>query len=59
MRVIGETIGIRKWEDLQPHVVALLEAGWLAMTIPDKPRSPKQRYQTTEVGRKMLSQRQV
>jgi ATP-dependent DNA helicase RecG len=55
MRAIGETIGIRKWDNLQPHVVALLEAGWLVMTIPDKPRSPKQRYRTTEVGRKMLS----
>jgi predicted HTH transcriptional regulator len=28
----------------------LLHAGWVAMTIPDKPRSRLQRYQTTEAG---------
>ncbi len=36
-------------------VAPLLEAGLLEMTIPDKPRSPKQRYRTTEVGRAVLS----
>ena len=28
----------------------LLEAGWLAMTFPDKPTSSKQRYVTTPEG---------
>jgi ATP-dependent DNA helicase RecG len=32
----------------------LLTAGWLEMTIPDKPRSSKQKYRTTELGLKML-----
>ena len=32
----------------------LLTAGWLEMTIPDKPRSSKQKYRTTELGRKIL-----
>lgn len=32
----------------------LLEAGLVEMTIPDKPRSPKQQYRTTEAGRAAL-----
>jgi|LGVE01.1.fsa_nt_gb hypothetical protein len=33
---------------------ALLRTGWLAMTLPDKPRSSKQRYITTETGKEAL-----
>ena len=32
----------------------LLDAGWLEMTIPGKPRSSKQRYRTTAAGRSTL-----
>jgi ATP-dependent DNA helicase RecG len=32
----------------------LLDAGLLEMTIPDKPRSSKQRYRTTMAGRQVL-----
>ena len=34
----------------------LLDAGLLAMTIPDKPRSPKQRYRTTKDGKAILGE---
>jgi ATP-dependent DNA helicase RecG len=34
-----------------------LASGWLAMTLPNKPRSPKQSYITTELGRRHLSAR--
>ena len=34
----------------------LLDAGWLEMTIPDKPRSSKQKYQLTEKGRELHDQ---
>lgn len=33
----------------------LLEARLLEMTIPDKPRGPKQQYRITEVGRATLA----
>jgi len=32
----------------------LLEAGLLEMTVPDKPTSSKQKYVTTELGRRVL-----
>jgi DNA-binding PadR family transcriptional regulator len=56
MRIISEAIGIRKWDNVKPHLSALIKAGFLEMTIPDKPRSPKQRYRTTDLGRKVLEQ---
>jgi hypothetical protein len=34
----------------------LLAAGWLQPTIPDKPRSSRQRYRTMELGQQIRSQ---
>ena len=34
----------------------LLQTGWLEMTIPDKPRSSKQRYRSTPAGLKALEE---
>ena len=33
----------------------LIKAGWIEMTIPEKPRSSKQRYRTTAAGRTVLA----
>jgi ATP-dependent DNA helicase RecG len=38
------------------YLDSLLGAGWLEMMIPEKPRSPKQSYRTTDLGRKVLDQ---
>lgn len=38
------------------YLEPLLEAGLLERTIPDKPTSPRQRYRTTEAGKKILSE---
>ena len=34
----------------------LLDAGLIEMTIPDRPRSSKQRYRLTQKGRTLLAQ---
>jgi ATP-dependent DNA helicase RecG len=38
------------------YIKPLIDAGWLAMTIPDKPQSSKQRYLTTEAGKIALKE---
>ena len=37
----------------------LLDAGWLAMTIPDKPTSSRQKYRLTAAGRQVLTEMQA
>jgi ATP-dependent DNA helicase RecG len=47
--------GINDREHFRKHYLQqLLSAGLLERTVPDKPRSPKQRYVTTAAGRAMI-----
>jgi DNA-binding HxlR family transcriptional regulator len=39
---------------LKTHLETFLLAGWIERTIPDKPRSSKQKYRLTEKGRQAL-----
>lgn len=34
----------------------LIDAGVLEMTIPDKPRSSRQRYRTTDAGKRIVAE---
>jgi len=50
-----EAAGLRDREHFRSaYLEPLLDAGWIEMTIPDKPRSSKQRYRTTEAGKGVL-----
>lgn len=49
-------LGLRHWKTFQAnYLMPLLAAGLLAMTVPDKPRSGKQRYVITARGEAWLS----
>jgi predicted HTH transcriptional regulator len=53
--VLLEAVGLKPLsQNYTRHVVPLLEAGLLAMTVPDKPRSKAQRYRITDAGREFL-----
>lgn len=50
-----EAVGLKPLsQNYTRHVVPLIEAGLLAMTVPDKPRSKAQRYRITSAGREFL-----
>ncbi|MDR0627354.1 MAG: hypothetical protein LBG11_08890 [Bifidobacteriaceae bacterium] len=44
-----------KYERFARWVQPLLDVGWLEMTEPMSPRSPTQKYRTTEAGRLALA----
>ena len=53
--VLQEAADLRNREHfVKEHLEPLLAAGLIAMTIPDKPRSSKQRYRLTAKGREVL-----
>ena len=39
------------------YLAPLVTRGWLEMTIPEKPRSPLQRYKVTAAGLEALKRR--
>ena len=56
---LQQVAGIRHRQHfLLEYLRPLLEAGLLEMTIPDKPRSSKQRYRLTKAGRAYLTKNQ-
>lgn len=53
--VLLDAVGLKPLsQNYTRHVVPLVEAGLLAMTVPDKPRSKAQRYRITVAGREFL-----
>ena len=51
MNEIGVT---NQYNNRQRHIVSLVEMGVLAMTQPDSPKSPTQKYYLTELGKALL-----
>jgi ATP-dependent DNA helicase RecG len=44
---------------IKEYLKPLQDVGWLEMTLPDKPRSSKQRYRITPLGREILNKGQI
>ena len=54
-RQIQEALGLKDTEHVRKtYLLPALQAGLIEMTIPDKPRSSKQRYRLTTAGREYL-----
>jgi Fic family protein len=55
---LKEALGLKDDEHFRKaYLLPALEAGLVEMTIPDKPRSSKQKYRLTDKGRQRLAQR--
>ncbi|MXW69342.1 MAG: hypothetical protein F4Z61_05370 [Acidimicrobiia bacterium] len=59
-RTAGEIMALVRLKHLKTfrtnYLQPLLDAGWLEMTIADKPRSSRQKYRLTEKGRELRDQ---
>ena len=52
---IMDEIGVtNQYNNRQRHIVSLVDMGVLAMTQPDSPKSPTQKYYLTELGKALL-----
>jgi ATP-dependent DNA helicase RecG len=50
-------LGLKDRKHLRERYLApAIDAGWVAMTLPDKPQSRDQRYQLTAAGRAVVGQ---
>jgi ATP-dependent DNA helicase RecG len=57
---IQALVAVKHRETFQNNCLKpLMAKGWLAMTIPAKPQSRLQRYQTTQEGKKRLQARPI
>lgn len=55
-RAIMENLGLKHWKTFHNNYLKpLMDGGLVAMTIPEKPRSSKQQYRTTEAGLRWLA----
>ena len=58
-KAIMAELELKHWKTCQANYLApLMAMDILERTIPDKPRSPKQRYRITPAGRAVLEQAQ-
>jgi len=54
---LKEALGLKDDEHFRKsYLLPALETGLIEMTIPDKPRSSKQKYRLTDKGRQMMGQ---
>lgn len=54
MQLLGITV---QTKNFNTHILPLIRLGLIAMTIPDKLRSKKQKYKTTVKGKEILEMR--
>jgi ATP-dependent DNA helicase RecG len=54
LKEVSARTGIRKRDNLMPHLKRLMDSGLLTQTIPGMPRSRFQKYMTTRAGRDRL-----
>ena len=55
---IQELVSLRRRETFRANYLRpLVDGGWLAMTVPDKPRSRNQKYVRTDSGAEWLKKR--
>ncbi len=53
---LREALGLKDDEHFRKaYLLPALEAGWVERTIPDKPRSGKQKYRLTDKGRQVMA----